>query len=144
MPDEPPKRHVRMKSGRPRKELELKHTSDNDTEFTNRIPIEEAQHALAHSLPKIALNAQVNDVIQAIKGDNYGRLGIIGRIDPDRYQCYVILKGGGRDYFAVLPDELSIIGRAKKAIKDPIPEHLPSGPETPNINADTSPFGGFK
>ena len=133
--NEPPKRHVRMKRGRPRKE-ELEETNATAV-------IEHYAEEQALRVPE-PLRPQVNDVIQSIKGDNYGRLGIIGRIDPDCYKCYSIERGGTRSYFDVLPDEIAIIGRAKKAIKDPIPEHLPSGPETPNINADTSPFGGFK
>lgn len=153
--NEPPQRHVRMKRGKPRKvdlptlvkdQVELKHTSANDSEF-NRIQlpaqaektIREYEQEQATRPTEIA-RPQINDVIQAVKGDNPGRLGIIGRIDIDCYQCYAVTKGGLREYFSVLPDEFAIIGRAKKGAK--FPEQLPSSIETPNINADTSPFGG--
>ena len=148
MNNEPPKRRVRRTKAKIEEDrLEMIRRANEATQ--NKINEASLAQSQQESLGKNpvyvntqSLTPELNSILQITAGTHRGRFCQVGRIDPDKYKCYIVIEGGGREFIDVKPDEFVLIGPSRKGMVA-MPTPLPPDPQgTPNINENATPFGG--
>lgn len=145
--NEPPKRHVRMRQGRRKPELEKEDRIQTQTGGTEQIimtPQDIAAHIPGQPIRVTTESTvpQLNSVLQVTKGPHRGRLCQVGRIDRDTFHCFIVTRDNGRDFIDVKPDEYILVAHSKKGMTG-LKEPLDAQSVTPQATED-SPFAGFK